>query len=871
MVEDLSGLPDLIPVYQSDKFTLSREGVMQGDFVATALSATKIISNYESLSQTFLSPKIFFKFGLNGNDNEMEYGRNHFIHCITTDATCETPLLKFGEQFIDHRPLPDNIYLKPNTTFKIRLDLRDVLEAFATAGYYQSFCGEKIFASDFKGVFVAGSAAPLTWDFPNLAANPELQLKDETGEGIYEISLVINPLPGNTDHAGAEWTLTKDTSGFPQHKSDFPLLDALYNLALEEMVQAVEPDNTFRTGKEWAGVWTRDVSYSIILALAAVQPGISQHSLMQKVKNGRIVQDTGTGGAYPVSTDRQVWAVAAWEVYLVTGNSSWLRQAYQIIHNSLEDDYQHIYDKQTGLVRGESSFLDWREQTYPAWMQPADIFESECLGTNAVHYQANKVLAQMADQLGDKAAHTKYDQIAEKIKSGINTYLWQPQQGYYGQYLYGRNYKILSPRAEALGEALCVLFDIADPAQQKEIIEKTPVVEFGIPCIYPQIPEIPPYHNQAVWPFVQAFWSLAAARVGHETALTGSISAFYRSTALFLTHKENFVSTTGDFGGTQINSDNMLWSLAGNLGIVYKIFFGLQFTADGLVFKPFVPEAFAGNYRLINFKYRQAVLSIYLEGFGNIIENITLNDQVLESGTLPQHLSGNQEVKIKLAGNKLPAGKINKAKDKVSPDTPQVTAAHGKISWLPVEHAVAYRVIKNGGQLFTTTETSIDFSDRGYAEYQVIAVATDGFESFASEPLVVSAPTTLVYKIGRVNAQGYVEISKNINRVLQVPAFIPEPGAYAIDVRYANGNGPVETDNKCAFRALQQEGTLLGTLVMPQRGLQAWSDWGYSNAVIANFEKGNIRLTLAYLPSTENMNGEINEARLDHIRFIRLD
>jgi len=46
------------------------------------------------------------------------------------------------------------------------------------------------------------------------------------------------------------------------------------------------------------------------------------------------------------------------------------------------------YDAGTGLVKGESSFLDWREQTYPKWMQPADIYESENLGTNAVHYQA---------------------------------------------------------------------------------------------------------------------------------------------------------------------------------------------------------------------------------------------------------------------------------------------------------------------------------------------------------------------------------------------------------------------------------------------------------------------------------------------------
>lgn len=35
-------------------------------------------------------------------------------------------------------------------------------------------------------------------------------------------------------------------------------------------------------------------------------------SLLRKVgPTGRIIQDTGTGGAYSCSTDRMIWAVAA--------------------------------------------------------------------------------------------------------------------------------------------------------------------------------------------------------------------------------------------------------------------------------------------------------------------------------------------------------------------------------------------------------------------------------------------------------------------------------------------------------------------------------------------------------------------------------
>ena len=63
---------------------------------------------------------------------------------------------------------------------------------------------------------------------------------------------------------------------------------------------------------------------------------------------------------------------------------------------------------------------------------------------------------------------------------------------------------------------------------------------------------------------------------------------------MILTNKENFVAGNGDFAGTQINSGNMLWSLSGSLGLVYKVLFGMHYEADRLVFRPFVPQAFQG-------------------------------------------------------------------------------------------------------------------------------------------------------------------------------------------------------------------------------------------------------------------------------------
>lgn len=65
-----------------------------------------------------------------------------------------------------------------------------------------------------------------------------------------------------------EWNLSMDISKLPSYKSDQLIVDALFNLSTEESLKNIESDSTFRTGAKWGGVWTRDISYSIILAFA---------------------------------------------------------------------------------------------------------------------------------------------------------------------------------------------------------------------------------------------------------------------------------------------------------------------------------------------------------------------------------------------------------------------------------------------------------------------------------------------------------------------------------------------------------------------------------------------------------------------------
>jgi hypothetical protein len=613
--------------------------------------------------------------------------------------------------------------------------------------------------------------------------------------------------------------------------------------------------------------------------MAYMQPKVAMNSLRRKVNTRkRIIQDTGTGGAWPISTDRMIWAAAAWEIYLVTGDEAWMKEAYEVIKNSLFDDYNVAYDETTGLVKGESSFLDWREQTYPKWMQPADIFESECLGTNAVHFQANTVAAKMGRLLNDSTG-SLFLEKAEGIKIGINKYLWSSENSYYGQYRYGRVSKMLSPRSEALGEALSVVFDIADPDRQKKIVASTPIVDFGIPCIYPQIPSIPPYHNNGIWPFVQTFWLWAGAKAKNEQSVMESIAAIYRPSALFLTNKENFVAASGDYSGTVINSSNMLWSLSGNISLVHKVLFGIRFNESGLAFEPFVPAPLKGDRSLKNFHYRGAVIDIEMTGFGDSVSSFILDGQIQKVNTLPANLTGKHSIKMVMNNMISTLGTINKVPNAFSLPAPLVRM-HGdslqqnRLKWDSIGNDAKFNVFLNSVKLGETSDSSWNLKTTSPGFYQVIATNKKGFASFASEPIPFFQQKLILWEaedfaprsskgFKGFSGKGFVEINQGLNRKLAFEIELEKEGNYVIGFRYANGNGPINTENKCALRSLYIDDRLRGGVVFPQRGTNEWSDWGYSNYLTITFLPGKHLIELVFDTWNENMNGEINQAMID--------
>ncbi len=857
-------------LYRSPAFEVSATRVRQGPFEAVALSRDTITSTYPRAAR-----EVHFKFALNGADNEFPPGIEHTINLRPRGGAVVTPLYTFAVPPRPVRPRAEEAAEGEDGEARvtIRLDLRAVRRAITEHGYYDPPLGARV--RTIEPVYVIGDTDPLVWDARSLKPGAPQELTDRDGDGTYEVTLsfrteYLRPL---SPDGRALWARRIDLSAYPALTSPHVLADALYRLSLEELQELRRSDGALSAGAKWPGVWTRDVALSTVLALAIVAPDAARTSLLMKVDSaGRIIQDTGTGGSWPVSTDRMTWALAAWEVYAMTGDRAWLRQAYDIIRRSADADRHAALDASTGMMRGESSFLDWREQSYPRWMQPADIYQSQALGTNAVHFGAFRVLAAMARALGEPLP--VWDARADAVRRGMAATLWQPELGWHAQFRYGRVTLTRSPSAEALGEALALVTGATPAARRARVMSAFPLMPFGTPTFWPFIADVPFYHNATIWPFVTAYWTWAAADAQATAAVEHGLATMTRGTALFLTHKENMVAATGHFEGTALNSDRQLWSIAGTLAMTYRVLFGMRAEEHRLAFRPMVPPAYGGERTLRGVRYRRANLSVTVRGHGTGVARAWLDGRAVPRAEVPASLTGAHTLVVELDG-RWPSSAVTFVDARVAPATPvaarRTVAAETRLDWPSVAGADRYVVHRDGRAIDTVRATAVPVIARAVlAEYQVQALDSTGVASFLSEPVRVIADGAEQLLRPPGSADGALRLERGTPARVVFAVTVQRGGRFAIDARYANGSGPINTEDKAAVRTLRVDGREAGVLVMPQRGAGRWDDWGYSNPLVVTLRPGRHVLFLEWTPLDENMNGRVSTALLEHLRVTPL-
>ena len=392
-----------------------------------------------------------------------------------------------------------------------------------------------------------------------------------------------------------------EQQGDPILRSGNALTDALFAMAIheakensvatieDEAFQNARPCECFETGEKWNWVWTRDIAYATDLSLAWLDPERAKNSLLFKLserKTGgdlQIVQDTGTGGSWPVSTDRVTWARGAMAVLQHLNDPDFEQTVISALRNTAEIDKKYVFDQRDGLYFGETSFLDWREQTYPTWMgtDANHIAMSKSLSTNLNHLYLLRSLETLTGE----------DHGSGDLAAAIDAHFWV------GSHYSSYKSTELNPSPVNQQDLLATALAVIDLGTHPEALAQYPHSSKGAPVIFPQQQRIPIYHNRAIWPFVSSYAILAARKANNGAVFEANLDSLVRAAALNLSHMENVEWQTGNnwlsddqYSGPVVNSRRQLWSVAGFIGVVVHGVFGLKKTAGTWHSDPILPS-----------------------------------------------------------------------------------------------------------------------------------------------------------------------------------------------------------------------------------------------------------------------------------------
>lgn len=719
-------------------------------------------------------------------------------------------------------------------------------------------------------------------------------------ENNYRAWLEGDSLCSNYNGETIRKKVNRVSEDLPELSTGYPMIDMLYALAIAEVQQDINESGFFTAGAEWNQAWTRDMSYAIWLSLAASFNKVSVDSLKTRIFNGKILQDTGTGGSYPCSSDRVVWLLAAYETALLAKDMDFYKEVYEVGKNTLLQDLEIIYDNKRKLYRGEESFLDWREQTYPRWMKPADIAESFSSGTNIIHYAAWKTLAKMAETLGKNEEAVKWNDYAAQVKDGLEKELWSDERGYYAAYLIDGIYPEKYEGYDNLGNALSILFGLCDGEKAVSMLNYYKAGDYGFSVVTPQLNRIQPYHNDAVWPFVQGYRALAAAKVKDLETFSHEFFTVIRSAALFGTFKENLVASTGG-KKTLKNSDRQLWSIAAYIGMVYRGLVGINFTEAGIKLAPVVPQSFKAIVRLNRFVYNDSILNFEIQGNGADVKAIYLDGKKMPLDYIvPATLQGTHNVTVVLSADT----KVEKqaAKYSAKEEIKVVETAgfndEGNLKWNGKEDST-YAVFCNGEKLGETKGLTFEIqpSDSLCSEYWIGEIK-NGLPILKGAPVWYEPASAVIFaeaekadfiggefsdklrpktakpisaepgeRFSRLsfNGKGFVDgWGAKLEDSIEFTVKKMKAGDYVLDVRYQNP-GPINTGEKCALRELEVNGEKIRIVYFPHSGNPR--EWELTAGILVKLKSGTNSIKLYNSERTKSQKDVYVPVNIDLLRL----
>lgn len=429
-----------------------------------------------------------------------------------------------------------------------------------------------------------------------------------------------------------------------------------------------DPPGTFlRAGGGYEQPWTRDASVNSWNAASLLEPQVARNTLwsvVQRQSDGKLIvqQDNQWW-------DQVIWIIAAWNHYAVTGDTAFLKDAYETATEALARAKQTRFRATYGLFSGPGFFNDGIAG-YP--VPPATPTEDHgsfvldyphadevfVLSTNCLYVQAYRSAAAMARAVGDKPEALAFEQLADGLKVSINQHFWIAAKHSYG-YLIDRA-GTLDDHQEGAGVAFALLFDIAGGRRARDVLRNTHLDPRGIVDVFPSFPRYsethPGRHNEIVWPMVEGFWAMASSHHRNEQAFAHEVKNLSELASASSGHFYEIYNAQSGVpdGGWQTgkhweSQPDQTWSATAYLAMIFRGLFGMNFTPDGIEFAPLLPSEW-GDVTLSEVHYRGMTLDLHLHGAGCAISRFKLDGKRQKRAFVPSSLTGTHEVDIELHG-----------------------------------------------------------------------------------------------------------------------------------------------------------------------------------------------------------------------------
>ena len=435
-------------------------------------------------------------------------------------------------------------------------------------------------------------------------------------------------------------------------------------------------------GGDYYGPWSRDAAYNCMNAGSLFFPDFARNTLLSQIKKdsaGRLIfageywDNAILGNTFAhyatLHNDKGMWALG--------------RQA---LINTIADRERDEFDSAKGLFRGGSYFNDGisgypdlytRTGKYEGgqwvsnikkWVEIAEnkTFMAKkgfglpmmCLSTNAIYYQAYRLLA--SGTKSDSA--NAYAQKAANLKAAINTQLWDPSRG---QYSYFIDPNGNSNAQEAMGLAMVLLTDIASD-KAGSVLQNTYRSNAGVPCLWPSFSRYQTgkagenygRHSGTVWPHVQMAWAKGALANNRADLFWDEFNKLSKMIYRDKQCREIYHPiSTEVYGGMQEDNLNKMklwesatvqtWTASGFAGMVINDILGFRATEDSLHFSPNLHQTFP-HLRLKNLCFGQMAINIELSGKGKRIKKILLNNKEIAKAAIAKSALGTQSLQFVL-------------------------------------------------------------------------------------------------------------------------------------------------------------------------------------------------------------------------------